>query len=387
MQKREEPEHGNASPISVRSFFWRVDVALAGAVVCAIMGCGASLENELGLATAENVPAQALVWKSIDGRGFSVWGSGGLFLFGISGPQDGEVVDVWQWSGGKVVPHRQRYPMSKEGTLALAWLGGQYVAESYKSGDKLVVCRDVTTSNVLKQWPLTKDWYCDQIHTSRNGRYVAIGVSYDSVRGDGDAWKRVGLIGPEMGEITWLPTLGQPPLEFPQLDGDTSLSKVIPSDDGAYVAVAGWRNGAGVYDVRANRLLWYTGHPEGEASLDDIAFSPDNKLVYTGGVMGCIYVMETATGKILDRWWMTKSGRDIYGHRIVTVAASPDGRFVAAGTGPIGLAYVWRASTGERIKVLNHGGSTILILSFSPDSKSLATYAKGQIKVWRMPED
>ena len=72
---------------------------------------------------------------------------------------------------------------------------------------------------------------------------------------------------------------------------------------------------------------------------------------------------------------------------ISKVAASPDGRFVAAGTGPMGLVYLWSAQSGKRLKVFGHGGSTILILSFSPDSKALASVASGMIKVWRLPEN
>lgn len=355
--------------------FFAVTVGMLS-VACFPMGCEALGDGELGLDVADQVPSQTLNCRTESSYG----GTGGSFVYRVTLGDRTNTIDVWSWVEGALVPRHVAFSIPEE-TFDTVWFESRYVYVPFRGeGDNYILCRDIATAKVIKQWPLTRDWYCPKIRASRNGRHVAIDVSPSTMKVLG-AGERLGLIGPEMGEITWLP-----PLEAPDLDGDPRLSTLIPSDDGAYVAVAGWKNGAGVYDVRANRLLWYA-RPKEEAALDDIAFSPDNKRVYTGGVNGCIYVMETATGKILDRWHTTMSGEAVYGHRIVTVAASPDGRFVAAGTGPVGLAYVWRASTGKRIKVLNHGGSTILILSFSPDSKSLATYAKGEIKVWRMPED
>jgi len=86
----------------------------------------------------------------------------------------------------------------------------------------------------------------------------------------------------------------------------------------------------------------------------------------------------------VNRWFATPSGREESGRPIMTVSMSPDGRFVAAGTGPEGDVYLFFTSDGHR-RVLKHGGSTILMASFSPDSKRLASYAGGEIKIWKMP--
>jgi len=119
---------------------------------------------------------------------------------------------------------------------------------------------------------------------------------------------------------------------------------------------------------------------------NDLAFAPDGKLVYAGGTEGCVHVMEAATGRVRDHWFATPTGKEEYGHRISTVNVSPDGRFAAAGTGPEGLVFLFSTAKGDLLRVLPHGGSTILAASFSPDSSRLATLAAGRLKIWRIPD-
>ena len=66
---------------------------------------------------------------------------------------------------------------------------------------------------------------------------------------------------------------------------------------------------------------------------------------------------------------------------------SPDGQWLAAGTGPEGHVYLWNTvSADSKPRLLPHGGTTILIVSFSPDSRHLASVAGGKIKVWKLDE-
>jgi len=146
--------------------------------------------------------------------------------------------------------------------------------------------------------------------------------------------------------------------------------------------LAGWKNGVVVIDVVNRKLLW-AAKPKDEANLADVAFSPDGKLIYAGGTTGCIHVMETLTGKLLAQWYANESGKPVYGYRISTVTVSRDGRFIAAGVGPIGLVWVWSAD-GKTVAVLNHGDSTIRNVLFSPDSKFIATVAGSRIKIWNL---
>ena len=47
--------------------------------------------------------------------------------------------------------------------------------------------------------------------------------------------------------------------------------------------------------------------------------------------------------------------------------------------------YLFNARTNVKPLILPHGLSTILEVSFSPDSKRLASMAGGQIKIWDVP--
>jgi WD40 repeat protein len=125
--------------------------------------------------------------------------------------------------------------------------------------------------------------------------------------------------------------------------------------------------------------------PFEEVDTQNLAFTPDSKLIYAGGTTGLVYGMKVKTGEVVSRWWATRSGQEEHGHQISTISVSPDGRFVAAGTGPEGHVYLFSTKDGQR-RILKHGRSTILITSFSPDSKRLASYAAGQIKIWKLPE-
>ena len=159
------------------------------------------------------------------------------------------------------------------------------------------------------------------------------------------------------------------------------IHHVVPSDDGAYIGVAGWKNGVLMIDVTAQKVLWKI-KPDWEADANDLAFTPDGKLIYAGGTTGLVYGTRTETGEIVSQWWATLSGTSEYGHYIGALAVSRDGKFVAAGTVPNGLVFLFSTKDGHRY-TLKHGRPIgIDLLSFSPDSTRLATYGAGEIKIW-----
>jgi WD40 repeat protein len=198
------------------------------------------------------------------------------------------------------------------------------------------------------------------------------GYDYDHPR------LQVGLIGPGATDVTWGTTLvgnevgGQYPETAP------------PSDDGAYVAVGGWARGVALVDVAARRELW-TKVP-GSNSVQYVAFSPDSRIVYAGGTEAAVYAMDVKTGNVLSKWYASKSGAEEYGHSITCLAVSPDGRWVAAATGPEGLVFIGSTATNKCVKILNHGMGTVFLVHFSPDSKALATFVPGTLKIWNVSQ-
>jgi hypothetical protein len=197
---------------------------------------------------------------------------------------------------------------------------------------------------------------------------------------------QVGLIGPDATEITWGATLvsnhvgGQDPRSVPA------------SDDGKYVAVGGWGQGAGGYgtgvamvDIAARQELWTKVLPSD--NVFHVAFSPDSRLVYAGSMKGIVYAMDVKTGNVLGKWYASESGKTEEGNRISCLAVSPDGRWVAAGvTGPDGLIFVGSAATNKLVQVLKHGMGTVDLVHFSPDSKALATFVPDTLKIWNVSQ-
>lgn len=319
-----------------------------------------------------------IAWRHAGG--FNRWNSGGDCLCGASGA----VLDVWKWQGD-IVSKKAAITIPDRHWLSIAWTrDDNYLVLGWEndSTSSAILLRNGTTNEVLRTFPEDEGWDIDVSHPSSNGKYVAVWACQDFSLPDFDFSAprrlRLGRIGEETKEIRWVEA--QPGTVHAE-----TVMNAVASDDGAYVAVAGWQHGAAVIDVSQGKCLWQK-RPRSEACFQDIAFSSDNKLVYAGGTEGCVYAMKVEDGEIVSRWWATPSGKSEYGYRITTISVSADGRFVAAGTGPAGHVHLFSTKDGER-RILNHGGSTIVMTSFSPDSNRLATVAAGEIKIWKLPQE
>jgi WD40 repeat protein len=105
-------------------------------------------------------------------------------------------------------------------------------------------------------------------------------------------------------------------------------------------------------------------HPDGAMSL---AFSPDGKLLASGG-RDCIV-----------RLWDSASGKEIHqlkGHGtwVQALAFSPDGKILASGTSHNDrLLLLWDTASGKKIRSLPGQLNGTTGLAFAPDGKSLAS--------------
>lgn len=162
------------------------------------------------------------------------------------------------------------------------------------------------------------------------------------------------------------------------------------------------------------KVTSYTGH---SSTVMTVAWSPDSRLVASGGTDATIQIWEALTGKGVStyqhpgtvqklvwttdgRYLISASGGgllvwDVQQQRLVftrhidyalsdALAVSPDGKLVASGGGDQNgnaVIEIWERATGRvHVTIQEPGG--VAHLSWSPDGKSIASTNREEIHVW-----
>jgi WD40 repeat protein/DNA-binding SARP family transcriptional activator len=166
-----------------------------------------------------------------------------------------------------------------------------------------------------------------------------------------------------------------------------SANAVAFSPDGSLLAAAHADGTVVLFDVatqaRIGRPLPSAYGPryalhEGQ-DINDLAFSPDGRLLATAGNDGSTALWDLARRALV--------GRPLNGYDgVVAVAFSPDGRTIASGTGE-GKVFLTRVPDGKVLHelVATPTGPRIptSALAFSPDGKTLAAASlDGRVRLW-----
>jgi dipeptidyl aminopeptidase/acylaminoacyl peptidase len=123
-----------------------------------------------------------------------------------------------------------------------------------------------------------------------------------------------------------------------------------------------------LFDARSRTLLRQFG--DERAGVSGLAFSPDGKIVATGGTEGAIHLWDVASGKQLGQ---------LDGHRgWVYLSISPDGRLLAS-AGQDGTLRLWDLAARREIRRIPGPHGELHDVVFSPDGKTLGA-ASGDLQ-------
>jgi eukaryotic-like serine/threonine-protein kinase len=151
------------------------------------------------------------------------------------------------------------------------------------------------------------------------------------------------------------------------------LHCVTFSPDGRLVASGGEGHEILIWNSADGQLI--RSLPESGLCVSSLAFSPDGR-----------YLVSAADDPGVKLWdvltW--KPVRTMNGHtnRVHAVAFSPDGKHIVSGSADRTLR-VWEGATGKELHSLHTGGSSIRSIAFSPTGNRLATTSPdGTIRIW-----
>jgi WD40 repeat protein/serine/threonine protein kinase/two-component SAPR family response regulator len=122
-----------------------------------------------------------------------------------------------------------------------------------------------------------------------------------------------------------------------------------------------------------NEVGQFAGH---EGPVTTVAFSPDNRLLLSGGLDAVLRLWDVAGGEQMHRFDGHSSG-------IMAVVFSGDGTYAASGAQD-GTVIVWDVVTGDLLRQIQAHASVLHHLAFTADSSGLWSAAEdGAVHLWR----
>ena len=265
-------------------------------------------------------------------------------------------------------------------------------------GRGLATCHGATGQ--VRVWDLGADPLLDRWKQAGSARVMSLGPDNESI-----------MTANLSSVVTWRPGVSTPIASF-NVDG--TIAGFDISRNGRWVATVGVPGVAAVWDLADGRRLAQL--PDVGASRA-VAFGDDDRLIFTGEPRGVLRtwrwsdgvatpIRQTdspAAGEILA---VAAHGSRVFAayteHLVVSndvntgqelgrmqtaaapfsVAVSPNGRWVAAGT-YLGAVYIWDVASGRSIDPVKGQIAIVNGVDFSPDSSLLAIASRdGSTRLW-----
>ena len=156
------------------------------------------------------------------------------------------------------------------------------------------------------------------------------------------------------------------------------LSGVAFSPDGKSLAVGGYGE-VTLWDLAGAKIARRFVAEKEKSMVQAVAFDKSGKQLFAGAgepdASGSVLVFDTATGALTSQFKEPKGP-------VTSLATSPDGKLLAAGSGD-GNAYVWNPADGKCAATLKFHKLAVLHVGFSVDGKYLTTAgADRAVQVW-----
>jgi telomerase protein component 1 len=153
-----------------------------------------------------------------------------------------------------------------------------------------------------------------------------------------------------------------------------TVRAVATSDDGKYIASAGWDCAVILWDTRTLKIVAIlTDHKDW---VDTVAFAPNSKFLVSGGRDNFVLLWNPAN--------TSAAPIKLTGHTnwVSAVAVSHDSKFVASGSYDH-TVRVWNATTGSCLKVLEGHKAAVTGLAFTPNGgRILSVSLDGVLHLW-----
>jgi RNA polymerase sigma factor (sigma-70 family) len=271
---------------------------------------------------------------------------------------------------------------------------------SFDPGDRSLLLWDAESGKPLRKFARNKkNTAADllrQAAYSRDGRLVAAGfnngivVIWDAATGEqlreiGDPkLDPFGLVFSGDGGTLFVFSYREKPIRryevatgkhLGALPGNYQTYRLAVSTDGKTLAGAILENKA--YQI----ALWDAGTGQrlrafrAPGTVEDLAFSADDKYLASASTDGTACVYEVATGK---RRHQLRYGGKLW---VYPVAFAPDGKTLASGGTDRRIRF-WDVETGKETGHIDHALTTPVALAYTPDGKRLASAGGSAVHLW-----